>query len=184
MHASRGMPTAGALRHVPESIMPSAQSQSLPPGAGIPAPVPAGQGLAGCEPGGRRMAAGRSDSQRRRAGGPLRRVAGNRAQGNRRAGRRQSGRAAPGQGHLRRHAHRGKSLDVPLPADPAQRRSGRIPGKPDHRCQAGQGVGARSRRQLEIRSAARSSCCAGCWNSPASQSCSMRSSCPQPCSAA
>ena len=78
----------------------------------------------------RRVAPGRGDPVRDRARGALRRVAGHRAQGDRRAGRRQPRRAAAGQGHVRRDAHRGARVALPLPAHPPQRRQRRVSRQP------------------------------------------------------
>ena len=60
----------------------------------------------------------------------LRSLAGHRAQGDRRARRRKPRRAAAGQGHVRRDAHRGSVVALPLPADSPQRRRRRVSGKP------------------------------------------------------
>ena len=68
-------------------------------------------------------ATGRGDSVGDRPRAALRRVAGHGAQGDPGAGRRKPARPPAGQGHVRRDAHRGKGVELPLPAHSPQRRA-------------------------------------------------------------
>ena len=87
--------------------MKPAACESRPPIARLPAALPADQGADHAEPVCRRVEPGRADPERDRAGQPLQREPGHRAQGGRRARRREPADPPSGQGHLRRVARRG-----------------------------------------------------------------------------
>ena len=100
-----------------------------------------------------RRASGRRARRSRASSSSPRASASRRARCARRSTRspRQPARAPAGQGHVRRDAHRGEAVALPLPAHPPRRRRRRISGEPPDR---------RAPRQGERRGRARCSTCA------------------------
>ncbi len=107
------------------------------------------------------MGARRRDPGGGRARRALRRLAGHGAQGDRRARRREPARAPAGQGNVRRDAHRGDSVELPLPAHPPQRRpAASIPAAGSSTCGAARRAPRSRGCSRSSRATAYSSCAA------------------------